>query len=70
MLVRVPVVSTLEDRIRDLCAKAVAADESQAEAILAELRTALHEHVRFARQMTAATLSREGRIPPPAKAAK
>lgn len=51
-----PVVPPLEDRIRRLCARAVCADDSEAEVILAELRAALHEHIRFTRQLAAATL--------------
>lgn len=54
-----PVIPTLEDRIRHLCTRAVSADDSEAEAILAELRAALHEHIRFTRQLTAATLNWE-----------
>lgn len=57
------VVSTLDDRIRDLCAKAVSADAAEAEDILAELRAALREHMRYARMMTAASLPREIRSP-------
>jgi len=57
----VAVVTTLEDRIRDLCAKAVSADAAESEEILAELRAALREHMRFARMMSAASLSREMR---------
>jgi hypothetical protein len=34
----------------------VCADDSEAEVILAELRAALHEHIRFTRQLAAATL--------------
>jgi hypothetical protein len=59
----VPFTSTLEDRIRDLCARAVSADSAQAEAILEELRAALREHMRFARKMTAASFSRDSVVP-------
>ena len=52
----------LEDRIRDLCAQAVSADDSEAEVILAELRFVLREQMRFARAMSAATLGRELRV--------
>jgi len=45
----------LEDRIRELCSKAVAAPESEAEAILAELRSLLHDHVNRARSLAANT---------------
>ena len=57
MLAEVPAFPTLEDRIRYLCAQAVSADESEAAAILVQLRAALREHIRFTRQLTAATLS-------------
>lgn len=55
---------TLEERIRDLCARAVSAENSEAEAILAELRAALREHITFARKMTLATMSRDLHNPP------
>jgi hypothetical protein len=41
----------LEDRIRELCAKAVAAPESESESILSELRAMIHEHVNRARDL-------------------
>jgi hypothetical protein len=50
---------TLEDRIRALCQRAVSARDPELEAILAELRFALREHIRFMRNMTAATLTPE-----------
>lgn len=46
------------DRIRELCSKATAADESEAESILSELQAILREHDEFVRQMTATTLNR------------
>jgi hypothetical protein len=49
--------STLEDRIRLLCGRAVLAKEPELETILAELRFALREHIQFVRRMTAATLT-------------
>jgi len=57
MLDHVPVVPPLEDRIRRLCARAVCAGDAEAEIILAELRAALHEHIRFTKQLAAATLN-------------
>jgi hypothetical protein len=66
-----PVITTLEDRIRHLCTRAVSADDSEAEAILAELRAALHEHIRFTRQLTAATLNWDTtRVAPSSKCTK
>ena len=35
----------LEDRIRDLCAQAIASDDVEFPGILFELRSAIHEHV-------------------------
>ena len=37
----------LEDRIRELCAKAVASDDADADfpTVVAELRAAMHEHI-------------------------
>jgi len=61
----VPLPSTLEDRIRDLCARAISADSAEAETILGELRAALREHMRFARKMTAVALSRDSVISSP-----
>jgi len=58
----VAVPLTPEERIRDLCARAVSADETEAEAILGELRAALREQIRFARTMSAAALNRELRV--------
>jgi hypothetical protein len=58
--------STLEDRIRTLCGRAISAKEPELEPILAELRFALREHIRFVRRMTAATLTAEVIAPPAA----
>ena len=35
----------LEDRIRDLCAKAVTSDEVELSSVMSELRSAIHEHI-------------------------
>lgn len=48
-----------EDRIRELCARAVSARESDWEPILAELRTLIHEHVLFLRAVTVQLTERE-----------
>lgn len=48
----------LQDRIRDLCFKAVAAQDTELEKILGELRKALHEHAERLRKMAVS-------IPPP-----
>ena len=50
----------LEDRIRDLCAKVVAAPDSELEPIILELQAALRGHALRLRQMVAENLA--GRI--------
>jgi hypothetical protein len=47
----------LEDRIRELCAKAVAADSSELSAIFSELKSALHEHSERLRKLAAEKLA-------------
>ena len=44
--------SGLDDRIRELCARAVAADATDFEQVLSDLRSALHEHLGLTRLMT------------------
>jgi len=51
-------IDGLDERIRELCARAAAAEESEVEAIFAELQAALQEHLQFVRRMTALTLNR------------
>jgi hypothetical protein len=51
-------LSSIDERVRQLCAKAAAAQGPEAEKILAELRDALREHARFVRLMSARTLTR------------
>ena len=41
----------LDDRIRELCARAVTADESDFLGVVSDLRSALHEHVVGMRKM-------------------
>ena len=48
----------LEDRIRQLCAKAVAAPESDLEPVITELKLALHEHTERLRKLAALKLAR------------
>jgi hypothetical protein len=52
-----------DDYIRDLCAKAAAATDEEAIAILAELRRALHEHITQIRQTIRAAYPRESSKP-------
>ena len=42
---------SLEDRIRDLCARAISASESESEPILSELRSLIHDHVKRAKDL-------------------
>jgi hypothetical protein len=51
-------VQPLDERIRQLCAKAAAADDSEVEAILAELQRMLREHNEFVRAMVSRTMNR------------
>jgi len=51
-------VHPLDERIRQLCAKAAAADDSEVEEILAELQRLLREHNEFVRKMVSHTLNR------------
>ncbi len=47
----------LEDRIRELCAKAATASDAETVQVLNELRHALHEHARNLRAMAAEKLT-------------
>ena len=49
---------SLEYRIRELCARAIAAPESEWEPILSELRSLIHDHVSRARDLAAAAFPR------------
>ena len=51
-------LSSIDERVRQLCAKAASAQGQEAEQILAELREALREHARFVRLKSARTLTR------------
>ena len=43
----------IEDRIRELCAKAISAPESESESVLTELKSLIHDHVTRARDLAA-----------------
>jgi hypothetical protein len=58
-------IHDIEDRIRELCAKAAAADEDEAQEILSELNAALRQHSDFLRKITAKTLNLPPRKRPP-----
>src|SRR5579864_634652 len=51
-------VQPLDERVRQLCAKAAVADDSEVEEILAELQRVLREHNEFVRKMISHTLNR------------
>lgn len=53
----------LEDHIKDLCAKIIAAPESELEPVLSELKSALHDHSIKLRRLAAEKLT--GVEPPP-----
>ena len=61
-LCRVP-FPRLDERIRELCAKAVTVPEAELEAILRELNSALREHTMQLRKLAATKLA--GRDKPP-----
>jgi hypothetical protein len=46
----------LEDQIKDLCSKAVAANEAELHPILLELRETLHEHANRLKKLAAQKL--------------
>jgi hypothetical protein len=48
----------LEDRIRDLCAKAIAARDNDANSAISDLKSALREHNARLRKLAAAKLTR------------
>lgn len=49
----------LDDRIRELCRRAVAADDAQFTSVLAELRGAMREHIQHMRRMAIQQLAGE-----------
>jgi len=51
-------VLPLDERIRQLCAEAAKADDSEVPEILAELQSLLREHNKFVRRMVSQTLNR------------
>jgi predicted trehalose synthase len=53
---RTLLVVRIEERIRELCAKALAAPEGEMNPILGELKTALHEHTKYLRQLATKAL--------------
>ena len=49
----------LNDRIRQLCREAAAADDTNFAGVLSELRSALHEHTQRLRKMAVQQLAEE-----------
>lgn len=50
----------LDNRIRELCAKAIAADAVSVAQVLADLRSALHEHAQEMRNWARQEIARRG----------
>jgi len=48
-----------EDRIRELCAKAVSSDDTEFPGVLSELRSAIHQHVQRIRTLAVRQLAGE-----------
>lgn len=57
-LCRVP-YRRLEDRIRELCSKAVTSDDAEFPELMSELRSAIHQHVQKIRTLAVRELAGE-----------
>ena len=55
----------LEDRIRELCVKALTVQESEMDSIFSELRLALQEHAKRLRKLAAKNLTSQENGQPP-----
>ncbi len=62
-------IRPIDERIRELCAKAVTADDSEVPSLLAELKALLAEHSEFVKYLAAKTLNRAYREPSSSNAA-
>ena len=64
-------IDPIDERISELCAKAVSAQGSEVETVISELRAALKEHSQYVRYLAAQTLNHlpEHEPPSPAKSA-
>lgn len=51
-------IEDIHERIRELCARALTAEEPEVESLLAELRAALRQHAQLVRKMATRALSR------------
>ena len=49
----------LEDRIRELCAKAVTSDDTELPSVMSELRSAMREHIERIRTLAVRQLAGE-----------
>jgi len=49
----------LEDRIRELCSKAVSSDDSEFPSVMSELRSAMREHIEKIRTLAVRQLAGE-----------
>jgi hypothetical protein len=48
-----------EDRIRDLCSKAIVSDDSEFASVVSELRSAMHDHIEKIRTLAVRQLAGE-----------
>ena len=62
-------IDPIDDRIRDLCARAATAEEPEVESVLVELRAALREHAQYVRYMATRAWSRSPKNTSSSKAA-
>ena len=51
-------IEDIHERIRDLCARAIIANEPEVESVVAELRAALRQHAQLVRDMAKRAVSR------------
>ena len=56
-------IHPLDERIRELCAKAMTADDSEVSALFTELNALLAEHSEYVRYLAAKTLNRANKEP-------
>jgi hypothetical protein len=62
-------IRPIEERVKELCARAATVDDSEVPALLAELKGLLAEHSEFVRYLAAKTLNRAYKESSPSKAA-
>ena len=59
VLIRCVPYRRLEDRIRELCARAASSEDSEFPIVMSELRSAMHEHIRKIRTLAVRQLAGE-----------